>query len=257
MENAGIRPSRYELSQHGIRNFEVAHWNLGTAQLVEKALQRHEGMLANGGAFVVQTGQFTGRSAKDKYIVREPGTETTVEWGPVNQSMEEAVFDQILNRLLQSWEGDELFVHDCFAGADPEYTLPIRVIAQRAWHTLFARQLFIRPDPLKTEDHVPQFTVFFAPTFFTDPEKDRTRSKTCIALNFKKRAVIIAGTEYAGELKKSIFTVLNFLLPARRVFPMHCSANIGPDGRVALFFGLSGTGKTTLSADPERRLIGD
>jgi len=257
MENAGIRPSRYELSQHGIRNFEVAHWNLGTAQLIEKALQRHEGMLANGGAFVVQTGQFTGRSAKDKYIVREPGTETTVEWGPVNQSMEEAVFDQILNRLLQSWEGDELFVHDCFAGADPEYTLPIRVIAQRAWHTLFARQLFIRPDPLKTEDHVPQFTVFFAPTFFTDPEKDRTRSKTCIALNFKKRAVIIAGTEYAGELKKSIFTVLNFLLPARRVFPMHCSANIGPDGRVALFFGLSGTGKTTLSADPERRLIGD
>jgi phosphoenolpyruvate carboxykinase (ATP) len=257
MENAGVRPSRYELSRHGIRNFEIAHWNLGSAQLVEKALQRHEGMLASGGAFVVQTGQFTGRSPKDKYIVREPGTETTVEWGSVNQPMPEQIFDQIYNRLIQSWEGDELFVQDCFAGADPEYTLPIRVIAQRAWHTLFARQLFIRPDPLKTEEHVPQFTVFFAPTFYTNPDLDGTRSKTCIALNFKKRAIIIAGTEYAGEVKKSIFSALNFMLPARNVFPMHCSANIGPDGRVALFFGLSGTGKTTLSADPSRRLIGD
>jgi phosphoenolpyruvate carboxykinase (ATP) len=257
MENAGSRPSRYDLSRHGIRNFEVAHWNLGTAQLVEKALQRHEGMLSRGGAFVVQTGQFTGRSPKDKYIVREPNTETTVEWGSVNQAMSEQVFDQLYQRLIESWDGDELFVHDGFGGADPEHTLPIRVIAQRAWHTLFARQLFIRPNPLATEEHVPQFTVFFAPTFYANPEEDGTRSKTCIVINFKKRVVIIAGTEYAGELKKSIFTVLNFLLPARGVFPMHCSANIGPDGRVALFFGLSGTGKTTLSADSSRRLIGD
>jgi phosphoenolpyruvate carboxykinase (ATP) len=257
MENAGVRPSRYELSQHGIANFGVAHWNLGTAQLVEKALQRHEGKLASGGAFVVETGQFTGRSPKDKYIVRDPGTETTVEWGSVNQPMPEQVFDQIYARLLKSWEGRELFVQDCFAGADKEYTLPIRVIAQRAWHTLFARQLFIRPDPLSTAEHIPQFTVFFAPAFYTNPDQDGTRSKTCIAINFKKRAIIIAGTEYAGELKKSIFTTLNFMLPARGVFPMHCSANIGPDGRVALFFGLSGTGKTTLSADPTRRLIGD
>ena len=257
MENAGVRPSRYELSRHGIRNFEVAHWNLGTAQLVEKALQRHEGMLASGGALVVQTGQFTGRSPKDKYIVREPGTETTVEWGSVNQPMSEQAFDEIYDQLVKSWESDELFVMDCFAGADPQYQLPIRVIAQRAWHALFARQLFIRPDPLRTDEHVPEFTVFFAPTFYTDPERDGTRSKTCIAINFKKRAVIICGTEYAGEVKKSIFTVLNYLLPARGVFPMHCSANVGSDGRVALFFGLSGTGKTTLSADPTRRLIGD
>lgn len=257
MQNAGVRPSRYGLGRHGIGSFEVAHWNLGTAQLVEKALQRHEGILASGGAFVVQTGQFTGRSPKDKYIVREPDTETTVEWGSVNQPMPEQIFDQIYSRLTKSWESDELFVQDCFAGADPDYSLPIRVVAQRAWHALFARQLFIRPDPEKTEEHVPEFTVFFAPAFFTSPEKDGTRSKTCIAINFKKRAIIIAGTEYAGELKKSIFTVLNYLLPARRVFPMHCSANIGADGRVALFFGLSGTGKTTLSADPERRLIGD
>jgi phosphoenolpyruvate carboxykinase (ATP) len=257
MRNEGVRPSRYELSHHGIRNFEVAHWNLGSAQLVEKALERQEGMLASVGALVVETGQFTGRSPKDKYIVREPGTETTVEWGAVNQPMTEEAFDQIYGRLVNYWDGKELFVQDCFAGADDVYTLPIRVISQRAWQALFARQLFIRPDPLKTGDHVPEFTVLFAPTFYVDPEKDGTRSKTCIAINFKKRAVIISGTEYAGEVKKSIFTVLNYLLPARGVFPMHCSANIGPDGRVALFFGLSGTGKTTLSADPSRRLIGD
>jgi phosphoenolpyruvate carboxykinase (ATP) len=171
--------------------------------------------------------------------------------------MPEQIFDKIYTRLLKSWESDELFVEDCFAGADPEYSLPIRVVAQRAWHALFARQLFIRPDPLKTDEHVPEFTVFFAPTFYTSPERDGTRSKTCIAINFRKKAIIIAGTEYAGEVKKSIFTVLNYLLPARRVFPMHCSANVGADGHVALFFGLSGTGKTTLSADPQRRLVGD
>lgn len=257
MQNVGNRPSRYALSEHGIENVEVAHWNLSAAQLVEKALQRHEGLLAEGGAITVKTGQFTGRSPKDKYVVREPGTESAVDWGSVNQPISEQIFDQIYNRLVKSWEGDELFVQDCFAGADPNYTLPVRVIAQRAWHALFARQLFLRPDPLTTQDHVPDFTVLFAPTFFTNPEKDGTNSKTCIALNFKKRAILIAGTEYAGEVKKSIFTVLNHLLPGRGVMPMHCSANSGLDGRVALFFGLSGTGKTTLSADPARRLIGD
>jgi phosphoenolpyruvate carboxykinase (ATP) len=257
MQNVGIRPSRHDLSQHGISNIEVAHWNLGTAQLVEKALQRNEGILSSDGAFVVRTGQFTGRSPKDKYVVREAGTQSVVDWGSVNQPMSEQAFDQIYEKLLHSWEGGELFVQDCFAGADPEYTLPVRVIAHRAWHALFARQLFLRPDPLKTEEHVPAFTVLFAPAFFTNPEKDGTSSKTCIALNFKKRVIVIAGTEYAGEVKKSIFTVLNHLLPAQGVMPMHCSANIGPDGKVALFFGLSGTGKTTLSADPSRRLIGD
>src|SRR5713226_8047274 len=243
MQNAGIRPSRHGLSEHGIRDIEVAHWNLGTAQLVEKAIERREGVLASGGAFVVRTGQFTGRSPKDKYIVREEGTENTVDWGSVNQPMSEDAFHQLHARLVSSWKGQELFVHDCYAGADPAYTLPIRIIAQRAWHALFARQLFIRPDPLKTEEHVPEFTVLFAPSFHADPEQDGTRSKTCIAINFKKRAIIIAGTEYAGEVKKSIFTILNYLLPARGVLPMHCSANIGSGGSVALFFGLSGTGK--------------
>jgi len=257
MPNADNRPSCHDLTQHGIRNVEAAHWNLGTSQLMEKALQRHEGLLAEGGALAVRTGQFTGRSPKDKYVVREAGTETTVDWGSVNQPMSEQIFDQIYERLIGSWEGGELFVQDCLAGADPTYTLPVRVIAQRAWHALFAHQLFLRPDTQKIMDQVPEFTVLFAPTFYTNPEKDATKSKTCIALNFKKRAIIIAGTEYAGEVKKSIFTVLNHLLPAKNVMPMHCSANVGADGRVALFFGLSGTGKTTLSADPSRRLIGD
>jgi phosphoenolpyruvate carboxykinase (ATP) len=257
MQNAGVRPSRYDLGRHGLRNVQTAYWNLGTAQLIEKAIQRHEGMLASGGAFVVRTGQFTGRSPKDKYIVREPGTETTVNWGSVNQPMTEAQFDGLYDRMLNSWQGQDAFVQDCFAGADPAYTMPIRVVAQRAWHTLFARQLFIRPDPLKTEEHVPEFTLFFAPAFYADPEKDGTRSQTAIVINFAKKVVIIAGTEYAGEMKKSVFTILNHLLTFRGVMPMHCSANMASDGRVALFFGLSGTGKTTLSADPVRGLIGD
>jgi len=257
MENAGVRPSRYELTRHGLHKVQTAYWNLGTAQLVEKAIQRREGMLATGGSFVVRTGQFTGRSPKDKYIVREPGTENTVNWGSVNQPMSEAQFDGLFERMLHFWEGQDVFVQDCYAGADPRYTMPIRVVAQRAWHALFARQLFVRPDPLKTEDHVPEFTLFFAPTFYANPEKDGTRSQTVIVINFAKRIVLIAGTEYAGEMKKSIFSILNHLFTFKNIVPMHCSANVGSDGRVALFFGLSGTGKTTLSADSTRSLIGD
>src|SRR5437016_3420000 len=257
MQNAGVRPSRYDLTRQGIRNAQTVYWNLGTAQLVEQAIQRHEGMLASGGAFVVRTGQFTGRSPKDKYIVREPGTETTVNWGAVNQPMSEQKFESLYERMLGFWQGQDVFVQDCYAGADPSNTMPIRTVSQRAWHALFARQLFVRPDPLKTGDHVPEFTVFFAPTFFADPAKDGTRSQTAIVVNFAKKAVIIAGSEYAGEMKKSIFTILNHLLTFRNIVPMHCSANVSDDGHVALFFGLSGTGKTTLSADPQRRLIGD
>ena len=257
MQNAGVLPSRYDLSRHGLHNLSTAYWNLKTAQLIEQAIERHEGMLASGGAFVVRTGQFTGRSPKDKYIVREPGTETTVDWGSVNQPMSEAQFDGLFRRMLTFWEGQDAFVQDCYAGADSSLTLPIRVIAQRAWHCLFARQLFVRPDPTATDAHVPEFTLFFAPTFYADPAKDGTRSQTAIVVNFAKKIVLIAGTEYAGEMKKSVFSILNYLLTFKNVVPMHCSANIGADGRVALFFGLSGTGKTTLSADPSRKLIGD
>jgi len=257
MQNAGVRPSRHELSGHGLRNLKTAYWNLGNAQLVEKALGRNEGILAEDGALVVRTGQFTGRSPKDKYIVRESGTDTTVNWGSVNQPMSERNFDGLLKRLLEFFEGQDVFVQDCYAGADPAHELPVRVIAQRAWHALFARQLFIRPEGEKAENHVPEFTLFFAPEFLADPAVDGTRSQTAIVLNFARKMVIIAGTEYAGEMKKSIFSVLNFLLTFKNVVPMHCSANIGSNGGVALFFGLSGTGKTTLSADPDRRLIGD
>ncbi|MDR3698399.1 MAG: phosphoenolpyruvate carboxykinase (ATP) [Candidatus Sulfopaludibacter sp.] len=255
--NAGIRPSRHGLELHGLHNINVAYWNLGTAQLVEHAIQRREGNLASGGALVVRTGQFTGRSPKDKFVVRDEITDPNIQWGPVNQPLSEAQFDRIYRRMMAFWQGHEVYVQDCYVGADPEYTLPVRVISQVAWHNLFARQLFIRPDPLTTEEHKPEFTILFAPDFQTSPAEEGTNSETGIIISFKRRCVLICGTSYAGEMKKSAFTIMNYLLPERGVFPMHCSANVGAAGDVALFFGLSGTGKTTLSADPNRRLIGD
>jgi len=255
--NAGIRPSRFGLDRNGLHNLNTAYWNLGTAQLLEHAIQRREGSLASGGAFVVRTGQFTGRSPKDKFVVHDEITGPTVHWGPVNQALTEAQFDRIYAKMLAFWQGHDVYVQDCYVGADPEYRLPIRVVSQTAWHSLFARQVFIRPDPAKTEEHEPQFTILFAPGFQTSPAEDGTNSEACVVLSFKKRMVLICGTSYAGEMKKSAFTILNYLLPERGVLPMHCSANVGAGGATALFFGLSGTGKTTLSADPHRRLIGD
>jgi phosphoenolpyruvate carboxykinase (ATP) len=255
--NAGIRPSSFGLEQQGFKNLNVAYWNLGTAQLLEHAIQRREGSLASGGSFVVRTGQFTGRSPKDKFIVRDEVTDAHVAWGDVNQPLSEAHFDRLYARMMTFWQGHDVYVQDCFVGADTEFGMPIRVVSQLAWHNLFARQLFIRPDPEKTEGHVPQFSIFFAPDFQANPADEGTNSETCIVINFKKRVVLICGTSYAGEMKKSAFTILNYLLPERGVFPMHCSANMNTAGEVALFFGLSGTGKTTLSADAERRLIGD
>jgi phosphoenolpyruvate carboxykinase (ATP) len=258
MQNAGDYPPGVQgrdLNRHGLRNLGNQYWNLGNAQLIEKAIERHEGELSEGGALVVRTGQFTGRSPKDKYIVREPGTESTVNWGSVNQPMSEAQFDGLFARMQKFFEGRDVFVLDCFGGADPAYQLPVRVIAQRAWHSLFGRQLFVRTDG--SREHHPEFTLYFAPEFRADPARDGTRSETAIVINFAKKILLIAGSEYAGEMKKSVFTVLNYLLTFRDVMPMHCSANVGENGRVALFFGLSGTGKTTLSADPHRRLIGD
>ncbi|HUQ94918.1 MAG TPA: phosphoenolpyruvate carboxykinase (ATP) [Bryobacteraceae bacterium] len=257
MHNAGNQPSIFTLREHGIRNIGTAYWNLTAAQLIEKALTRGEGILAENGALAVRTGQFTGRSPKDKFIVRQAETESTIDWGPVNQAMSEEKFEKLHSRVLSFLQGRDIFVQDCFGGADPEYTLPIRVITQRAWHSLFARQLFVRPEQGSTGNHIPEFTLIFVPGFQADPASDGSHTETCIALNFRKRVVIIAGTEYAGEMKKSVFTILNFMLPGRGVFPMHCSSNTGGDGHAALFFGLSGTGKTTLSADPARRLIGD
>jgi len=255
--NAGVRPSRYGLIEHGIRNINIAYWNLGTSQLLEHAVRRHEGLFARGGAYVVRTGQFTGRSPKDKFIVRDASTESTVDWGPVNQPMSDSCFDRLYSKMLAYWQGHDLYVQDCFAGADPRHTLPIRIVAQYAWHALFARQLFVRPDPLRTHEHIPEFTLFFAPRLQATPSQDGTNSEAAIVVDFTRKVVLICGTSYAGEMKKSVFTILNYLLPARDIMPMHCSSNMGADGDVALFFGLSGTGKTTLSADPRRRLIGD
>ncbi len=255
--NAGIRPSRHGLEAQGFRNLNVAYWNLGTAQLLEHAIQRREGTFASGGSFVVRTGQFTGRSPKDKFVVRDEITDAHVHWGPVNQPFPEAHFDRLYSKMMAFWQGHDVYVQDCFVGADREFGMPIRVVSQLAWHNLFARQLFIRPDPQQTEDHQPQFTILFAPDFQADPLEDGTNSETCIVINFKKKVVLICGTSYAGEMKKSAFTIMNYLLPGHGVFPMHCSSNMGAAGDTALFFGLSGTGKTTLSADPERRLIGD
>ncbi|MGA2741193.1 MAG: phosphoenolpyruvate carboxykinase (ATP) [Bryobacteraceae bacterium] len=255
--DAGVRHSRYGLAEHGIRNYNTAYWNLGAAQLLEHAVRRGEGLFARGGAYVVTTGKFTGRSPRDKFIVRDDTTSASVQWGPVNQPMAPASFDRLYAKMLNHWQGRDVFVQDCFAGADPRHTVPIRVIAQDAWHALFAHQLFVRPDPRRTPDHVPEFTVFFAPSLHAAPGEDGVNSETCIAVNFTSKVVLICGTSYAGEMKKSVFTILNYLLPARGIMPMHCSCNVGNGGGVALFFGLSGTGKTTLSADPQRRLIGD
>ena len=245
------------LKQAGISNPGPVHWNLPTPALIEAAVARGEGNFAPNGALVVRTGQFTGRSPKDKFIVRDAITENTVNWGNVNQALSSAQFEQIFTKVTAHLSGRELFVKDGFGGADPAARLPIRFITEKAWHCLFGTQLFLRPTAAELVNHKPEFTIYFAPSFETDPTLDGTKSSTCIAIDFTKRAVLICGTFYAGELKKSVFTILNFLLTDKNIMPMHCSANAAKGGPVALFFGLSGTGKTTLSADPVRDLIGD
>ena len=234
-----------------------AKWNLSTAALYEEAVRRQEGVIAVEGPLACRTGQHTGRSPNDKFVVREPSSETNIAWGKVNRPMEPAHFDALHRDLLSSLTGKELYVQDCYASADPTYRLAIRVINEYAWHNLFARNLFI-VDPNRTPaPHAPQFTVIDSPSFRAEPRRHGTSSEVVIALNFGKRLVLIGGTSYAGEMKKSIFSVLNYILPLKNVLSMHCSANLGPAGDVALFFGLSGTGKTTLSSDPGRMLIGD
>jgi phosphoenolpyruvate carboxykinase (ATP) len=257
MEVHGVNPSQHGLEHHGIRNVQRAFWNLGTAALVEQAVCRGEARLANNGALVATTGKHTGRSPLDKFIVQDGPEPAEVWWGSVNRPFEPGRFEQVRGRLLAHLQGRDLFVQDLFVGADPRYRLPVRVITELAWHSLFARQLFIRPAAAETGAHVPRLTVVSAPTFKAEPERDGTRSEVFILVHFGQGLVLIGGTGYAGEIKKSIFSILNYLLPRQGIVSMHCSANVGPAGDVALFFGLSGTGKTTLSADPGRRLIGD
>jgi len=258
MHQSGWNPSSYGLANHGIKNFKNAYWNLTTGELYEHTVKRGEGVIAHLGPLVVTTGQHTGRSPNDKFVVREPSSEGHVWWGKVNRPFEQIKFDSLLQRVLAYLEDRDVYVQDCFAGADPKYRVPIRVISELAWHSLFARNMFVRPDwDTQASSHVPEFTVINVANFEANPETDGTNSPAFILMDFGRKLILIGGTSYAGETKKSIFTLLNYLLPLRGVLSMHCSANIGPEGDTAIFFGLSGTGKTTLSADPERRLIGD
>lgn len=257
MQERGNVRSSFGLENHGITNVGTIYWNLPTAHLYEQAIRRREGRLAHLGPLVVRTGQHTGRSAQDKYIVREPASEELVWWGPVNQSISPESFDSLHRRMSAYLQGKDVFVQDCYAGADPENRLPVRIITENAWHSLFARDMFIQPQPEALGEHVPEFTVIQAPNFHAIPEVDETRSEVFIIISFAKKLVLIGGTQYAGEIKKSIFTVLNYLLPQRGILSMHCSANQSEAGDTAIFFGLSGTGKTTLSTEPSRALIGD
>lgn len=237
---------------------EKTHKDLSTPQLVEKALERNEGKLTSTGALQVTTGKYTGRSPKDKFIVQDHSVMDKVDWGSVNQPISPETFENLYEKVLKHLQQqDELFLFRGFAGADKTYRMPITVINEYAWHNLFSRQLFIRPKQEELKNHNAEFTVISAPSFKADPEVDGTKSETFIIISFEKRIVLIGGTEYAGEIKKSIFSIMNFLLPEQNIMSMHCSANVGVEGDVALFFGLSGTGKTTLSADPNRQLIGD
>lgn len=251
--------SEYDLSHHGIHNPGNVYWNLTTPMLYEESIRRHEGVMAHLGPLLVRTGDHTGRSPKDKFIVRDPELEDEIWWGPNNRPLQRSQYDRIRAKMLAYIQNQDLFVFDGYAGADPEYRMPVRVVTQYAWHNLFARNMFIREfDPERLRTHVPRFTVIDMPRFRAQPDEDGVNSSTVILVDFVNRMVLIGGTEYAGEIKKSIFTAMNYYLPKEGVMSMHCSANYGA-GRddVALFFGLSGTGKTTLSNDPDRSLIGD
>ncbi|PYS84984.1 MAG: phosphoenolpyruvate carboxykinase (ATP), partial [Acidobacteria bacterium] len=252
----GRRRTDVGLDALGINAPANVYWNLNTPELYEIIARREEGRLSAHGALMVDTGEHTGRAAKDKAIVREPSSEEKVFWGDVNKDFPQGAFDALRDRMMKYTAGRDLFVQDTYAGADPRYRLPVRVVTELAWHSLFARTMFINDDA-GTGKHTPEFTIVNLPSFRADPATDGTRSSTFILMDFRQRLVLIGGTSYAGETKKSVFTILNYLLPQRGVMSMHCSANVGDAGDVAIFFGLSGTGKTTLSADPERRLIGD
>jgi len=245
------------LDIHGLDPSQSVHWNLSPAQLYEEALHRGEGELAHMGGFSANTVPHTGRSPNDKYTVRDATTEEDVDWGKVNVPISQAHFEVLRADVVAYLNARELFVRDARAGEDPEAGINVRVVTPSAWHNLFAYNMFLRPSKEELATMYPDFTILHAPGLDAKPERHGTRSTTFVVVNFAAREVLVGGTRYAGEIKKSVFSVLNFLLPGKGILPMHCSANVGPDDDVALFFGLSGTGKTTLSADPDRGLIGD
>ncbi|OGL47065.1 MAG: phosphoenolpyruvate carboxykinase (ATP) [Candidatus Schekmanbacteria bacterium RBG_13_48_7] len=249
--------SKYGLENHGITNICETFWNFNTPRLYEEIIKRREGVITHLGPIAVRTGSHTARAANDKFIVKEPSSENNIWWGKVNRPFEEVQFKSLYLRLLAYLQGKNLFIQDCYTGADPVFRKPIRIVTETAWHNLFARNMFIQARWEELESHIPEFTVLSIPYFHAIPEVDGTNSEAFIIIHFGKKMVIIGGTAYAGEIKKSIFTISNYLLPQEHVMTMHSSANIGKNGDTAIFFGLSGTGKTTLSTDPDRRLIGD
>jgi len=250
--------SDYGLDNIGLTNLRQVYWNLPMEALYEEIVFRNEAKIMHQGPIVARTGQHTGRSAADKLFVREPESDPHIWWGQYNRPLAADKFDEMHGRVQGFFQGRDVFVQDCYVGADPEFQMPIRIVTEFAWHSLFARNMFLMP---KTNEayrrHIPEFTIIAAPSFRGIPQIDQTSTDTFIVLNLAQKLCIIGNTAYAGEIKKTIFTVLNYFLPLHGVLSMHCSANVGPAGDVALFFGLSGTGKTTLSADPKRGLIGD
>jgi phosphoenolpyruvate carboxykinase (ATP) len=257
METPMGTPSRYGLDHHGLQDLGEVYWTLTTPLLLEQAILRDEGQMAREGGFVATTGQHTGRSPNDKFTVLNDASDGKVWWGKVNRSISPEQFERVRQRMLDFFKGKDVFVQDVYAGAHPQHSLPIRVVNTYAWHSMFARNMFLQLPEDKLATHEPEYLVLHAPDFKCIPEEEGTNSEACVLVDFERKLVLIGGTHYAGEIKKSIFTVLNFMLPAKNILPMHCSANVSSDGDVALFFGLSGTGKTTLSSDPDRALIGD
>jgi phosphoenolpyruvate carboxykinase (ATP) len=250
--------SDFGLENHGLINLNKVYWNLPIEALYEEAVFRNEGKITQQGPLIVNTGKHTARAANDKFVVREASTEDHVWWGQYNRPYSPEKFNDLFNRVQGFLQGRDIFVQDCYAGADPEYRLPVRIITEYAWHSMFARNMFIPPATNEEfRHHIPDFTVIAAPSFKAFPQIDGTPTNTVIVISFEQKLCIIGNTGYAGEIKKSIFTIMNYLLPLQGVMTMHCSANVGRNGDTALFFGLSGTGKTTLSADPLRGLIGD
>lgn len=248
----------YGLDNHGLVHLDQVFWNLPESALYEEAIFRGEGKMVQGGPFLVKTGKWTARAANDKYFVHEPSTKDKIDWGEYNRPMSSEKFNGLYTRLQAFLQGEELFVQDVYAGADPRYRIPFRIITDKAWQSLFTRNMFHTiSDRDELKKFIPEFTLIASPSFKVDPRIDGTLSQTAIVIDFSKRLAIIANSSYAGEVKKTAFTIMNYLKPLQDVMAMHCSANIGEKGDVALFFGLSGTGKTTLSADPKRKLIGD
>jgi phosphoenolpyruvate carboxykinase (ATP) len=257
-KDAGRLSSTFGLDNHGLTGLNRVYWNLPTGALYEEAIFRREARVAHLGPLIVNTGKHTARAAADKFIVRESTTEEHVWWGEYNRPFNPMSFNALVTRMQGYLQGRDVFVQDLFAGCDPDYRLPIRIVTELAWHSLFVRNMFLKPKGLDGyKKHVPEFTIICAPNFRGSAMIDGTRSETFIIANFAERLAVIGGSAYGGEMKKTVFTVLNFLLPFEGVMPMHCSANVGERGDTALFFGLSGTGKTTLSADPSRGLVGD